>query len=378
MQKLIIFITLFVYGPIISQTTHEFFDSERLGTRELKVQLPRNYEKNIDKFYPLIIVLDGDYLFEPIAGCSDYTAYWGDMPDVIVVGINQATTRQKDLTISDEDFFPIFDGARFYEFIGAELVPHMYENYRVNDFKAVVGHGDSANFINFLIFKTPPLFKAYISISPNISSFMGKNLIDRLSSLKSPLFYYLSTAEEDLKGNYKQILDLNNELLKINNENFYYSFDNFEDFNHYSLVPSSVGEALQHIFSVFRPISKSEYKSNIVNIDSSPVDYLKKKYDIIEDLFGVQKRILLNDFKAIASAIKKNQRFEYFKALAKLARDNYPNSLLSSFYMGRHYEGIGNTRKAIKAYQEGFVFDEIDGITKQDLLDRADQLKRQN
>ena len=46
--------------------------------------------------------------------------------------------------------------------------------------------------------------------------------------------------------------------------------------------------------------------------------------------------------------------------------------------MGRHYEGIGNTRKAIKAYQEGFVFDEIDGITKQDLLDRADQLKRQN
>ena len=100
--------------------------------------------------------------------------------------------------------------------------------------------------------------------------------------------------------------------------------------------------------------------------------------DIIEDLFGVQKRILLNDFRAIASAINKNQRFEYFKGLAKLARDNYPNSLLSSFYMGRHYEGIGNTRKAIKAYQEGFVFDEIDGITKQDLLDRADQLKRQN
>ena len=32
-------------------------------------------EKNIDKFYPLIIVLDGDYLFEPIAGCSDYTAF---------------------------------------------------------------------------------------------------------------------------------------------------------------------------------------------------------------------------------------------------------------------------------------------------------------
>ena len=43
--------------------------------------------------------------------------------------------------------------------------------------------------------------------------------------------------------------------------------------------------------------------------------------------------------------------------------------------MGRFYEGIGQPRKAIRAYQEAFVYDEIDGITKEDMLDRADHLK---
>ena len=43
--------------------------------------------------------------------------------------------------------------------------------------------------------------------------------------------------------------------------------------------------------------------------------------------------------------------------------------------MGRYYEGIGKPKKAIKVYQESFMYNEIDGIKKDDLLDRADQLK---
>ena len=39
---------------------------------------------------------------------------------------------------------------------------------------------------------------------------------------------------------------------------------------------------------------------------SDVVDYLKKKYATIEDIFGVEKQILLSDFRAISSAI--NQR----------------------------------------------------------------------
>ena len=84
---------------------------------------------------------------------------------------------------------------------------------------------------------------------------------------------------------------------------------------------------------------------------------------------------MINDFRAISTAIEKNKSFDYFKDLAKLARDAYPETLLSNYYMGRFFEATGNIRKAIKAYQEAYIYLEIDGITKDDLLNRADRLK---
>ena len=80
-----------------SQTLYESIESEALGTtRELKIQLPRNYEANEDQAYPLIIVFDGDYLFEAVAGNVDYYSYWEDMPGAIVVGVSQEESRADD------------------------------------------------------------------------------------------------------------------------------------------------------------------------------------------------------------------------------------------------------------------------------------------
>ena len=144
---------MFCTTSLFAQTQYEYIESDRLGSRELKIQLPRNYEENAEKVYPLILVLDGDFLFEIVAGNVDYTSYWDDMPEAIVVGVNQDGTRSNDLFVSDATFFPTQDGEKFYEFLGAELVPFLDENFRVGDFKVAVGHGESANFINFFSFR---------------------------------------------------------------------------------------------------------------------------------------------------------------------------------------------------------------------------------
>ena len=34
----------------------------------MKIQLPRNYDENIDKSYPIFLVFDGDYMFAAVAG----------------------------------------------------------------------------------------------------------------------------------------------------------------------------------------------------------------------------------------------------------------------------------------------------------------------
>ena len=377
-MKKYIFLLLIFTTQLFSQTKYEFIDSDRLGQRELKIQLPRNYNENLEQFYPLIVTLDGDYLFEVVSGNVDYMSYWDDMPDAIVVGINQESTKEDDLYISDEDYFPIRGGAKFYEFLGAELVPYLIEKYRVGIFKIVVGHGESANFINFFAFKKDPLFQAYISISPSFSPFMKDNLFQLISSNKASIFYYLSTSEEDFKDNRKNILNLNTRLQDIKLETTTYKFDDFKNDSHYSLVANSIPSALNHIFSIYKPISKNEYKNELLKIDYSPVKYLENKYRKIKDLFGIEKQILLNDFRAVNATIVKKKNMDYYKDLSKLAKDNYPDTLLSNLYIGRYYESTGNYKKAIKAYQEAFVYDEIDGITKEELLDRAEKLKFEN
>ena len=377
-MKKYIFLLLIFTIQLFSQTKYEFIYSDRLGQRELKIQLPRNYNENLEQFYPLIVTLDGDYLFEVVSGNVDYMSYWDDMPDAIVVGINQESSKEDDLYISDEDYFPIRGGAKFYEFLGAELVPYLIEKYRVGIFKIVVGHGHSANFINFFAFKKDPLFQAYISISPSFSPFMEDNLFQLISSNKASMYYYLSTSEEDFKDNRKSILNFNSRLKDIKLETISYKFDDFKTDSHYSLVANSIPSALNHIFSIYKPISRNEYKNELLEIDYSPVKYLENKYRKIKDLFGIEKQILLNDFRAVNATIVKKKNMGYYKDLSKLARDNYPDTLLSNLYIGRYYESTGNFRKAIKAYQEAFVYDEIDGITIEELLDRAEKLKFEN
>ena len=107
MKNLIYTLTLFfAFNFVNAQVTYHKIESEKLGeSRQIKIQLPRGYEKNIDKTYPLFIVFDGDYLFEPVIGNTEYYSYWEDMPEAIVVGINQASTRDADCLFSEENFF---------------------------------------------------------------------------------------------------------------------------------------------------------------------------------------------------------------------------------------------------------------------------------
>ena len=181
-----------------------------------------------------------------------------------------------------------------------------------------------------------------------------------------------------IRDSRKAILNLNQKLNAQEFKAILYKFDDFEAQNHYSLVSSAIPSALEHVFGIYQPISRAEYKTKMLTLESSAVDYLSEKYDRIDKLFGIEKQIILNDFRATAAALNKNENFSYYKDLAKLARKHYPESLLSNFYLARFYEGSGQRRKAIKAYQEAFVYDEIDGISKEDMLDNAERLKAES
>jgi predicted alpha/beta superfamily hydrolase len=345
-------------------------------SRELKIQLPRGYSDEDKKTYPLFIVLDGDYLFEAVAGDVDYYSYWEDMPEAIVVGINQDDKRNDDCLYSEQNSLPIETGAKFFEFIGVDLIPYLQNKYRIGNFKVAVGHGETANFINYYLLKQQPLFQGYIVVSPELAPQMNTFVSDRLSKIESKTFYYLATSTNDDPSIKKSTEDLNSSFSKLDNKNLFYNYDLFDGPSHYSVPAHAIPDALENIFSIFQPISKTEYKEKILNLETSPVIYLEEKYQTINELFGIKKQILINDFKAIAAAIEKKKDFQYFEDLGKLGRKEYPNTLLGNYYLARFYEETGEPKKAMRTYQSGYSFEEIGGITKDLMLEKADAIKK--
>lgn len=377
MKNLLSFLLIFsLVAETNAQVKYESFESVRLGqTRELKIQLPRTFNASDAKKYPLFIVLDGDYMFEAVAGNVDYYTYWEDMPEAIVVGINQYEKRYDDCIYSEQNSLPIETGARFFEFIGMELIPYIEKKYKASNFRVAVGHGETANFINYYLLKPDPVFKGYVSISPELAPKMLDYLPEVLGKIQTKLFYYLSSTNNDTSS-IKQMIDaLNTDLSALGNKNVFYNFNNFEKPSHYSAPTHAIPNAIESIFKVFQPISKDEYTNTILKLEGSPVEYLQEKYKTINELFGIKKQILINDFKAISAAIEKTQKFEYYETLGKMARDEYPKTLLGSYYLARFYEEAGDTKKAMRTYQTGYTFDEIAGITKDDMLQKAEAIK---
>ena len=372
---LLLLITLVLSNTLTSQTIYKEINSEKLGeSRQLKIQVPRNYDTS-DKKYPVVVVFDGDYLFEIVAGNVDYAAYWEDMPEAIVVGINQYQKREADCFYSEQNSLPIETGAAFFEFVSMELIPFVDKNFRTENFKVAVGHGQTANYINYYLLKGVPLFQAYISLSPSLAPDMKTYLTEKMPKLEQKIFYYLAAANND-KGNIKEETEaLAKSISSIENDNLLDHSEVFTDATHYSLPAQAIPKALQKIFLVFQPISLKEYKETVLNLEGNPVDYLKEKYETIETLFGIKKPILINDFKAIEAAIKKKEKYEYFEDLGNLARKEYPDTLLGHYYLGRFYEETGKSKKAMKTYQSAYVLQEIGGVTKDLVLELAEQIK---
>ncbi|MDG2052245.1 MAG: alpha/beta hydrolase-fold protein [Flavobacteriaceae bacterium] len=379
MKKIfLVIIVLFFRFNSFSQSKiiYEEFQSVKLDeTRRLKIQLPRNYEENTEKKYPIVVVLDANYLFEPVAGNVDYFSYWEDMPESIVVGIMQGESRYDDCDYDSTEFMPEGKGAAFFEFIGLELIPYIDNNYRTAKFTIAIGHDFTANFINYFLFKDPPLFNGYICLSPDLAPLLDERLPARIPQIQTKTFYYLATGSDDIKD-LREITEMLDESLKgLKSDNFDYNFDNFKGATHYSLVARAIPSALEKMFSVYRPISNKEYTDVILKLKTPIHLYLTEKYATIKDLFGLNNPIRLNDFIATCKASEKKKQWESLREIATMAKKQYPNKVLGAYYLARYYEEIGETKKAMRIYQGAYDKEEVDFITIDIMLDKADKIK---
>lgn len=315
MKSKLFFILFICATTLFAQRIPESIESKKLnGTREFTVVLPSNYESSPEKKYPVLVLLDGEYLLSPFEGILKYGNYWDDLPEMIIVAIpqNYGDTRYIDSEF-DEAGFPTGSGANFFEFIGIELLPYVEKKYRTQPFRVIAGHDTTAGFMNSYLYKDNPVFNGYISLSPEFAFDMEKRVAERLALISKPIFYYQAMAEGDKDELKERALKLSQNVKGIPNAKFKFTAEEITGTTHYSVVANAIPSALYFMFDGYAPISMTEFQTKIVKLDKGYTQYLIDKYTNLQEKLGIDIKPRLTDFKAIEAAILKTKPIQNYK-----------------------------------------------------------------
>ncbi|MEM1339688.1 MAG: alpha/beta hydrolase-fold protein [Bacteroidota bacterium] len=376
MKKLIVFSLLGLMALALnSQVKKEIFESFKLQERrDVSYYFPEGYSE--DKKYPLILVLDADYLFDLVVSHVKFNSKYHRMPEAIVVGVHQEydDLRWEDCDFEESTGLPTEKGKRFYEFLGTELIPYLETSYNTAPFKMFIGYDITANFGNYFLFKDKSLFNSYVIISPVLATEMESRIPSRLLDLNQELFYNL-ILEKEKSEDRNDLLQMNNAIASINRENLHYHFDEYEKADHLSIIPYGISKAFDNVFRLFQPISPKEYREEMLTSNEPVFDYLESKYNRIESLLGYEKAVELNDIMAVYAGSIKKDDYESLKPLAELCKKQFPETMLGFYFEGEYLELLGEPKKAMKAFEKSFMMEEIDFLTKDMALEKIDALK---
>ncbi len=375
-MKRILFSFLFLACfALNAQVKKEIFESFKLQEkRDVSYYIPEDYSE--EKKYPLILVLDAEYLFDQVVANSKFYSKFHGMPESIIVGVHQKENdiRYDDCSFDEANGLPTEKGKLFFEFLGQELIPFVESNYKTAPFKMFVGYDITANFGNFYLFKETSLFNSYVSISPILAPEMETRIPTRLGAMEQKIFYHLIIEGEKSK-NTAQITAMNSGIKALESEYLHYHFDKYEEADHISIATYGIGKAFDDVFGMFKPISRKEYKEKILKSEEPVFKYLEEKYATVEDFFGFKKTTDLNDIMAIYAACRKKEDTDSLKPLSDLCKKEFPKTMLGFYFEAEYYEQIGEPKKALRTFEKAFGMEEIDFLTKEMALEKMDALK---
>ncbi len=358
-----------------AQIEEEVFDSYRLQqSRDLMYYLPEGYSE--EKKYPLILVLDGEYLFDLVVANAKFYSTYHRMPESIVVGIKQNENDQRwdDCDFEQSNGLPTDNAYLFYDFLKLELIPYLKKSYSIAPFKMFIGYDITANFGNYFLFEDKSIFNSYLLISPLLATEMESRVPSRLVDLDQEIFYDLVLEKERVEDR-NRILQMDKAIKSIQKENLHYFFDQYEEPDHISIVAYGISKAFDNVFKIFRPISPKEYKEQMLKSNEPVFQYLTDKYAMIENLLGFEKEVELNDIMAVYAGILKKEEHESLEALSTLCKRKFPYAMLGHYLEGEYLEFMGEPKKAMKAFEKAFMLDEIDFLTKEHAVEKIDALK---
>jgi predicted alpha/beta superfamily hydrolase len=392
------------------------------GERSIKVLPPRNYGVNPDQVYPLILVLDGDYLFEPVAGMVDYLSYWDQMPESIVVGINMLQSRYEETSIDENTGLPKEEGLKFMDFV-MEVKQKMEKDYRVAPFTVMVGKDLTANFSSFYLMRDLIPIEAFIHIKPEYTETIEANLMSKLQRRRKINFFYVGTTGKD--DSMDEYIINQVDTTGVGGIRTNIKLEKFKGTNDYSVAGNAIPAGLQFIFKTYAliddetieefvaegaetveekesqestetleltPVTEQESTAEEVQegeiaeeiVEEEPkkrseqlnaVNKLLEKQKLIFKTYGFMQPHRLVDIDKMAQLLIEREDWDALIDLGQFADRELPEICYGEYLQGVGYEMLGRNYRAIKSYEKAYALKPAAGITTDMLLDRIAILK---
>jgi predicted alpha/beta superfamily hydrolase len=167
------------YPPVtIPGSELRTIESKSTGrTYDLYIRKPVDYEKNQDKKFPVLYLLDGQWHFKLLDAVIGGLVYDKWMPDIVVVAITYSGAKPDYEALRAMDYTPTpgppkgsGDGPKFLKFIKTEVIPFTETNYRADPARRILGgHSLGGLFTLYAMFTEPTLFWGYLAGSPAIT-----------------------------------------------------------------------------------------------------------------------------------------------------------------------------------------------------------------
>ncbi|WP_108868209.1 alpha/beta hydrolase-fold protein [Aquimarina aquimarini] len=266
---------------------------------EVNVYLPESYNETSEKHkYPIILLLENEFFYQ-MTGIVKHLSSVDRMPESIVISFPKGFDKfyAPKVYTNGSNFWPEswkqmpFDGNPddFTSFLKNELFKILNENYRIANYKMVIGTSVTATYPLHAFCNEPDLFQAHIAISAGDILGMGytsnstfvDSVIERIKQEKKQRGHlYICSSRSDVVDTEEigeNLVELHNRIPSDLPDVYKIKSEVYEEETHYGVVIPAFISAMNTFFDQekwdldFREFEK-ESTNTLTNIDA----YYKK------------------------------------------------------------------------------------------------------
>lgn len=310
--------------------------------RDIYVSLPSNYEQD-NHDYPIILVMDGEFMFDLTRSMTTLWASRNYMPKSIIIGIpNPTNDKRFDVALEKKGangkiyYQGGGDPKMYLQFLKEELFPLLQKKYRIHSNRTIIGLSPTTGLVYQAFWDAPEMFKHFISINGGIGGILtsgktlGERLLESVTKHQNTSLYIgqtKRTKEIQEKREGVQATFLKN-FNQVNSSNVALKIDNLEDESGYGVVIGCLFNAFRFIYP--RDVWNVDY-SKFLNAQN-PAKTLETFYNNLSKKYGYQIYPVETAYNTyynmdhLTRRLLSAHRLKEAKDLAQLGLRYFPNS----------------------------------------------------